>query len=754
MKGTGADMLRSATRAFVIGTLAMLVILRAEPAAAQISDTRPGADTVHVAAPTGDTDTDRANILAALEEVQPGGTIQFAPGTYLVGEVVRIETPRITLLGHAEGTTLRGCNPDEYEQADEGFVRARASAEAANFREGASRCGMLELTGGNMTVRGLTFEYSRMGLILGCCQFELMFRNTEGGYLIEDNTFRSSLNGIRPFTTERSLIRGNRFFNTFHAISGAGSRLHVLDNEISAPEPEQVPAIGHPSFAFALAPLPRRAAESLGVDANGEGNVIAGNRIEGHPDGIYIAAPPGTSFRNNVIRDNTIIVDRIRLPPSGARPYIVNVTDESDSTIVGMPLALYAREGPPGSPDLETEEGTFDDNLIEGNQLIGAEGVAIAVHRGSRNRIVGNTITGIRRREPFPGNTVLSSSEWWREANGSGIWLSPGSNGNEIAGNTFEDIASHAVVVEGDSNRVVLRGTDGVVRDLGNGNEVIDRTGEMEQATPPAEPAGLGVAQQPALADTIRDLAVESMELWNRLDPDAWLALFGDSVRWYYNATSLDRAGVEDMVHGLMSFTREAHYRVLSEPDVEVLGPDAAVASFPMVQSATGVNGEELDEPTGLTFVYERREGDWKIVRVHESMGVPPDSVVAETILSVTRELAGAWERLDADAYLAHFSEDLTFYFEGSRSSRTEFETVVRQAIASLRESTFEVLNPEVEVLGPNAAVISFELREVMVDTSGASTELRGVLTLVFERRRGQWLVVRAHETLPPPDRR
>ena len=121
------------------------------------------------------------------------------------------------------------------------------------------------------------------------------------------------------------MIRGNRFVNTFHAVSGAGSNLHVLDNDISAPEPGQVPGTGHPSFAIALGPITPDAAESIGLDANGEGNVIAGNRIDGHPDGIFIGALPGTRFRNNEIRDNTIRVARVPIPPSGVRSFIVNV---------------------------------------------------------------------------------------------------------------------------------------------------------------------------------------------------------------------------------------------------------------------------------------------------------------------------------------------------------------------------------------------------------------------------------------------
>jgi hypothetical protein len=400
-----------------------------------------------------------------------------------VGELISSETPRITLLGHPEGTTLRGCEPDEYEQSERA-IAAAATAEAAMIRAAWIGCGMLELTGGNVTVRNLTFELSRMGLLLGCCHLERRFGRSEGGYLIEGNTFRHSANGIRPWTTERSVIRGNRFVNTFHAISGAGSNLHVLDNDISAPEPGQVPGEGHPSFAIALGPIARDAAESIGLDANGEGNIIAGNRIDGHPDGIFIAALPGTRFRNNEIRDNTIRVARVPIPPSGVRPFIVNVTAQSDSTIVGIPLLLYPQRFP-GAPDQDVEEGTFEDNLIARNQFIGAEGVAIAIRRGSRNRLVENTIRGIRERRPFPGNTVVSSSERWQEANGSGVWISAESEGNEIVGNIFDDVAAYAVVLEGDSNRVVTRSADDRVRDVGTGNQVSTSGGTAEQMLPP-----------------------------------------------------------------------------------------------------------------------------------------------------------------------------------------------------------------------------------------------------------------------------
>jgi parallel beta-helix repeat protein len=203
-------------------------------------DVSTGADTVHVVPPTGWSEVDRASILAALGQVRPGGTIQFAPGTYLVGTMIEVTVPRVTLLGHPAGTTLRGYDP-----------------------------------------------------------------------------------------------------------------------------------------------------------------------------------------------------------------------------VVGVPLVLaHGRGG-----------GELRDNLIEGNHIIGADGIGIEIRQASSNRIVNNTISGVVRRNPFPGNTLVSPDpQAWRDANGSGIWVSPGSDENEITGNTFEDIAAHAVVVEGSGNVLELRSAGHAVRDLGTGN--------------------------------------------------------------------------------------------------------------------------------------------------------------------------------------------------------------------------------------------------------------------------------------------
>lgn len=427
------------------------------------------ADTVHVASPTGDQTQDRASILAALAQAQAGDVIQFAPGIYTLGEVIPIETPRLTILGHPDATTLRGCNPAEHREAAEAAIAGFRSGDGALASAAWRRCGMMELTGGHVTVRNLTFEYSLAGLLLGCCDGDDVFRPTEGGYRIDGNTFRNTHNSIRAMlhSSEPTVIRDNRFVNVFHAVSAAVSNFHVVNNEISAPQPDRVPRVRHPGSAISISP--RRPSDTQPTAPRVcEGNVIGENNIEGYPDGIVLHVPPGAICRNNVIRGNTIAVRRVPIPSSWLYADLIPLTHSDDSTFVGTPLALG---GTAARLDPAAEPGRVEQNRIEDNLVRSADGVGIDLRNASRNHIVNNTIQGIRAREPFPGNS-LTGPPPWRDANGAGIWVSRGSNENEILDNIFEDIASHAIVLEGDRNNVKVRRASDAVHDLGTGNRV------------------------------------------------------------------------------------------------------------------------------------------------------------------------------------------------------------------------------------------------------------------------------------------
>jgi acyl-homoserine-lactone acylase len=432
------------------------------------------ADTVHVAPPTGERETDRASILAALGQAGPGDVVRFAAGTYLVGELIRVTTSHVTLIGHPDGTTLRGCAPEDFVDAD-----------VALFA-----CNGIELAGGQQTVRDLTFEHAWHGLFVGCCfpgdmaaaEAGTSHRlDQPGGHVIEGNTFRNSSNGLRVIgqSAEPIIIRGNRFVNTFHALAINGGTAHVLGNDVSAPEPERVPIAGHTGYALAVAPTPPN--EACGR------NVIAGNRVEGHPDAIQVKLfVPGTRCRGTVIRDNTLVARELRY----ATAWGVRMGSPADSGLHGVPIAItnavdnVAADLP---PNLRRDGASvLDSTVVERNIIIGGSGLGIEVLRSSGNRIAHNTISGITRRDPFPGNTANSTDPekaGWQEANGAGIWISPGSDRNDVVSNRIADVATYAVVLEGNENVVAGVDSASAVLDLGAANRVV--SGEQGQIREP-----------------------------------------------------------------------------------------------------------------------------------------------------------------------------------------------------------------------------------------------------------------------------
>ena len=266
-------------------------------------------DTIHVALPTGEKETDRANVQAAFDAVQPGGTVQLAPGTYLLGAGARLTVPDVTVLGHTEGTVLRGCDPEAFEIED-------SAIEEVVFG-----CTGLYVQAERQTIRRLTFEYTWHGIVVGLYPTtaqEAAFWESgtgppaaypAGGQRIEGNTFRATPNGLRVLGTgeELSVVRDNDFIDVFHAIGIYGAPLHFVHNRVTVEESGRVPFSRHPGSAIIVSP----------VHTDCSGHVVAGNQIEGYPDAIYVLVDPGQTCHGTEIRNNTIRVARVQVPEGG-----------------------------------------------------------------------------------------------------------------------------------------------------------------------------------------------------------------------------------------------------------------------------------------------------------------------------------------------------------------------------------------------------------------------------------------------------
>lgn len=146
---------------------------------------------------------------------------------------------------------------------------------------------------------------------------------------------------------------------------------------------------------------------------------------------------------------------------------------------------------------------------------------------------------------------------------------------------------------------------------------------------------------------------------------------------------------------------------------------------------------------TGLAFGCEAPGPAQTLTAEHEA-------ALADTLLAVAEEWNAAWAELDPEPYLAHYGDEARFYYQGAELDRAALGEVVREEMAGIERWSTELVDPRVEVLGPDAGVVSFRYEGEWEDTDGETRDIEAALTLVFERRDGEWTVVQAHESFPP----
>jgi hypothetical protein len=310
----------------------------------------------------------------------------------------------------------------------------------------------LQLNGGHQTLRNFTFESFGQALILGgAVPVEPV--GTVGGYRIENNTFRSSTWGVRSFGQwmQPALVRNNTFVNLFRPVEVYGRTVHVVDNDISAPNWEQIPRffVAWDAISFST--------WNFFQSGPCDHNVAAGNRVEGHAMGVFVWVASTEGCRHNVIRDNTFV-------------------NSQELLAFGIPSGPVWLENEFEAPELLAH------TLVQGNQILGAEGVGIFVYRTVQNRLVNNTI-----RDIVPAQ---SNPEWFGEGNGSGVWMSPESRDNQILNNRFSNVEAEEVILEGDYSHVATTSRSDVVRDLGVGNRITGPGSVVTSAAPAGARAG------------------------------------------------------------------------------------------------------------------------------------------------------------------------------------------------------------------------------------------------------------------------
>jgi uncharacterized protein (TIGR02246 family) len=127
-------------------------------------------------------------------------------------------------------------------------------------------------------------------------------------------------------------------------------------------------------------------------------------------------------------------------------------------------------------------------------------------------------------------------------------------------------------------------------------------------------------------------------------------------------------------------------------------------------------------------------------------------AALADTVQVLVQEWATAWSALKPEPYLDLYSEDVQFYYRGTRSPRRTFVKQVRSLMEGYQTYRIEPGDPQIDVLAENAAVASFRYKGQAVDTTGNARDVSAAVTLVYQRRDGDWKIIQVHESVPPPD--
>lgn len=123
--------------------------------------------------------------------------------------------------------------------------------------------------------------------------------------------------------------------------------------------------------------------------------------------------------------------------------------------------------------------------------------------------------------------------------------------------------------------------------------------------------------------------------------------------------------------------------------------------------------------------------------------------ITVDEVRALAEDYNRAWEARDASAIVAFHGEGFEYYWYDQLVTG-EFEAVVRDEwLADTREYHIEMERPSVELLGSDAAVISFTFRDRQLYGSGNVVRTEGALTYVLERRSGKMKIVRIHHSGP-----
>jgi ketosteroid isomerase-like protein len=141
-------------------------------------------------------------------------------------------------------------------------------------------------------------------------------------------------------------------------------------------------------------------------------------------------------------------------------------------------------------------------------------------------------------------------------------------------------------------------------------------------STPPRR---LNPEQEAAIAEALLSTTAAYNAAWEALDVRRITAFHADDFTYYRRGVvdSDSHADFARAYHENVATQITGYWASASDTWVKVLGPDAGIVAFVFRGGVETPDGARHDYDGALTYVYERRGGEWRITHIHESAYLP-----------------------------------------------------------------------------------------------------------------------------------
>ena len=146
------------------------------------------------------------------------------------------------------------------------------------------------------------------------------------------------------------------------------------------------------------------------------------------------------------------------------------------------------------------------------------------------------------------------------------------------------------------------------------------------------------------------------------------------------------------------------------------------------------------------------RNTAWVLILFITSCGQnkPHDAQIKNDIIDITKHYNKVWETLNVDS-IAQFHSDKSFiyYWHGdlASGSNDQFRKLFSSILSDTKEWSMKTLQPVVQVINENAAIISFTFQAESTVTSGTKSTETGALTYIWNKIKDKWKLVHIHES-------